>query len=513
MVFAKSDQELGCLVTRPLTDFHNVKQILRKHQDYQYHKDACKCMVEFQMRMENKRLPVYQEAQSAVAKRVWQNREKLRSIIKTIVWLGKQNVPLRGHRDDSSWLDIPDHNPGNLQALLNFRVEAGDEILREHFQTAKKNATYRSKTIQNELIELIGHWIRRQLVEEVKEAKFFSILADEVTDVSNKEQLSVLLRFLDREGEVREEFLHFVSCDQGVDGEAIAGYILSSLRGCGLDCNNLRGQGYDGAGAMAGAVKGVKSRIQAEFPLALYTHCASHKLNLAIVAACEIQAVRNAMAVIGKVSRFFMNSPKRQGALEAKIKLTDQPNRRKKVIDLCRTRWVARHDALDNFSQLYAVVIDVFEGIRLGPRGSWNSDTISDAASLLRSVTTFEFLMAFTVMYKVMAVVRGLSVSLQSTALDITKAYGYVSETVENLEDLRMNVVVNNTTWFEEAQKMSEGVGAECPSIPRRCGTQRNRDNHPADSAEEYFRRTITIPFLDHLISHLRSVTTTEQHG
>ena len=59
---------------------------------------------------------------------------------------------------------------------------------------------------------------------------------------------------------------------------------------------------YDEARSMAGATTGVKSRIQAKFPLPVYTHCASHKLNLAIVAACKTQAVRNAAAVIGKVA-------------------------------------------------------------------------------------------------------------------------------------------------------------------------------------------------------------------
>lgn len=98
-------------------------------------------------------------------------------------------------------------------------------------------------------------------MKEVKEAKFFAVLADEATDASNREQLSILLRFLDGAGEIREEFLQFVSCDEGVDGEAIARYILSSLQESGLDCNFLRGQGYDGAGAMAGATRGVKSRI------------------------------------------------------------------------------------------------------------------------------------------------------------------------------------------------------------------------------------------------------------
>ena len=86
----------------------------------------------------------------------------------------------------------------------------------------------------------------------------------------------------------------------------------------------MRGQAYDGAGAMAGSVSGVAARIRSLCPLALYTHCFSHKLNLVIVDACQVQAVRNAMGIImSKVALFFENSPKRQAALEEKISETE----------------------------------------------------------------------------------------------------------------------------------------------------------------------------------------------
>ena len=42
-------------------------------------------------------------------------------------------------------------NAGNFQALLDSRVESGDEILEEHFKTVPRTATYRSKTIENHL--------------------------------------------------------------------------------------------------------------------------------------------------------------------------------------------------------------------------------------------------------------------------------------------------------------------------------------------------------------------------
>ena len=81
------------------------------------------------------------------------NRQKLRFIIKTVVLCCKQNIALRGHHDDLSRIDEASGNPGNFQALLNFRVEAGDKVLANHFANAQRNATYRFKTIQNEIIE------------------------------------------------------------------------------------------------------------------------------------------------------------------------------------------------------------------------------------------------------------------------------------------------------------------------------------------------------------------------
>ena len=84
---------------------------------------------------------------------------KLLSIAKFVLLCDRQNIPLRGHRDDSKWLDSINHNPGNFQSILDFIVVSGDMVLKEHFQTSPQNAIYRFKTIQNELIEIIGEHI------------------------------------------------------------------------------------------------------------------------------------------------------------------------------------------------------------------------------------------------------------------------------------------------------------------------------------------------------------------
>ena len=70
-------------------------------------------------------------------------------------------------------------------------------MLRTYIETAPINALYTSKSIQNEMIDVIGSAIEAQIIKEIQAAKFFKILADEVTNCSNLEQVSIVIRFVD----------------------------------------------------------------------------------------------------------------------------------------------------------------------------------------------------------------------------------------------------------------------------------------------------------------------------
>jgi len=71
-------------------------------------------------------------------------------------------------------------------------VEDGNKVLANHFANGPRNATYRSKTIQNEIIEVLGTYIQDKIVAEINEAGAFSLLADEASDSSNEEQLPLI---------------------------------------------------------------------------------------------------------------------------------------------------------------------------------------------------------------------------------------------------------------------------------------------------------------------------------
>lgn len=456
--------------------------------------------IEFINRMESGRLFVYQSLQEQASTLVQSNRLKLKSILKTIIFCGKQMISLRGHREQAG----ANVNPGNFCALLDFRIDAGDTVLAEHFRTAAQNAQYNSPRIQNDLISCTGEWIRNQIVQEVKHAKFFSVSADEAADSSNKEQLPLVLCFVDATNSIREEFVEFILCDTGTSGNAVAGKILEALEEYGLNVDYLGGQAFDGAGNMAGKYRGAAAVIQSTCPKAVYVHCAAHSLNLCVVAACNIQMVKNMMGNMVELCLFFSNSPKRQLELEKHINSIEGATA-KKLVSLCKTRWVARIDALDVFFDLYPAVIKTLDVISEGSTSGWNAESCRSAENLMICTTKFQFIIAFIVTKKCFAYIKGLTTSLQKRAKDICQAYSEVSSIVSALSEVRETIDAKHKEWFDTAISLGQKVNAPPPQLPRRCSRQVARSNIPGETPEIYYKRTITIPFLDQFISHLNS--------
>ena len=65
----------------------------------------------------------------------------------------------------------------------------------------------------------------------MKKCRFYSVIADEVTDATNREQLSLVIRYFDPESKTAaERLLDFAACHLGVTSHAIAVTILDLLQ-------------------------------------------------------------------------------------------------------------------------------------------------------------------------------------------------------------------------------------------------------------------------------------------
>ena len=161
--------EPGMLVQRPLVSFSKALEVLSKHANRDFYKAAVVRAHAFMQVMSNNMPDIRCRMNQALMNRIATNRRKLASIIDTIVFCGRQNVALCGHHDSATDLERDtSENHGNFWALLKFRVDAGDTILKEHLETAAKNALYTSPIIQN---QIICNHIQQKILEKVKNAK------------------------------------------------------------------------------------------------------------------------------------------------------------------------------------------------------------------------------------------------------------------------------------------------------------------------------------------------------
>lgn len=426
--FATNRSTKGVLVNSAFTRWTKVTSTLGSHAMMEYHSESLTKADAFKCGYKHPERTIRGHFNKELVERIARNRSIMERIVRAILYLGKQGLALRGRGEDSK----RGSNPGNFLSLLHLMSE-NDEVLRNHLRVPdRRNATYISPHSQNEVISIIGKgFIQHQLLCEIREAKFYAVLADEVS-CHNVEQMPLCIRFVDKNCNIREEFLEFVPLKR-VTGIFIGEAILRKLEEWQLSADDMRGQGYDGAKSMSSDRVGCQAVIRQQAPLAVYTHCSGHCLNLVVAGALKLPNVRNAVDTVREIGLFFNTSPKREGLLieviNKHLTFSDTPSKRKPLIDMCRTRWVERIKAFAHFYQAFVFLEEALD-IMANPAihenypdfQDWDNDTKTRACCLIKALD-FEFLMSFTTTYRVLAIMEGITTRLQCSSIDIYDAF------------------------------------------------------------------------------------------
>ncbi|XP_022875406.1 zinc finger MYM-type protein 1-like [Olea europaea var. sylvestris] len=171
-------------------------------------------------------------------------RTRLTAVLDCTRFLLMQGLSSRGHDESKESL-----NKGNLIKLLNWYATCRKKINEVLFSNAPGNDQMTSPNIHKDLVNCCAVETIRSMINEMGDS-LFSILVDESRDNSVKEQMAVVLRFVDKSGQVKEPLLgicHIAdTCAQSLK-DAIDAMFSTH----GLSISSLRGQGYDGASNMS----------------------------------------------------------------------------------------------------------------------------------------------------------------------------------------------------------------------------------------------------------------------
>jgi len=263
------------------TGFRDCKKLserLTKHSDSSVHKES---MIRWMLRKSSDNQgtvieKIHQQSDSAVDR----NREVIETLARVCILCGRQDIALRGHDESSST-----SNPGIYRALVDL-LRLANKSFEDIFQQLPKNATYLSKDSQNDLLSASSDVISDCIVNEIKEAGMFTVIADDARDVSCTEQTSVCVRYV-LGSRVIERFLQFVDVHD-LDSLSLSNVIFSTFETKGIDVTKCVAQCYDGASVMSGRIHGVQARFRDMCGTpCIYVHCYAHRLNLVLVDACS----------------------------------------------------------------------------------------------------------------------------------------------------------------------------------------------------------------------------------
>ncbi|CAM9000202.1 unnamed protein product [Rhodiola kirilowii] len=188
-----------------------------------------------------------------------------------------QGLPFRGHDECEE-----SNNQGNFMELIKYTASLNQSINNVVIGEAPGNNQMVSPKIQKNIVHCFSQEVIRRIIEEIGD-DVFALLVDESSDVSYKEQMAVILRFVDKYGIIKERFIGVIHV-KDTSSMSLKSAIDSLFSEYGLSLKSVRRQGYDGASNMKGEFNGLRALISKENSSAYYVHCFAHQLQLVIVA-------------------------------------------------------------------------------------------------------------------------------------------------------------------------------------------------------------------------------------
>ena len=76
---------------------------------------------------------------------------------------------------------------------------------------------------------------RRRVIGNIKDRQYFPIVADEATDISKVEQMSITIRTCTKDYQIQEHVIGIRECKEGVSAKALFDMIKDTMTRCMLD--------------------------------------------------------------------------------------------------------------------------------------------------------------------------------------------------------------------------------------------------------------------------------------
>ena len=203
-------QARGAWVTRPVNNWVKAPSQLRMHERSEWHMAAVKKQA---MSLSTECSGnVVQQILAASEEEKKLNQELIKKLVRSLYFSVKHHIP----------------HTTIFKGLITLQIENGDIRLKAHRENCPHNATYESYATVVDLLACISKVLEENLLTSFKASRNFSLMADEATDISSKEDLSVCARWLENNKPV-DHFLGIVHAKE-TTAKGITSHLCTFLK-------------------------------------------------------------------------------------------------------------------------------------------------------------------------------------------------------------------------------------------------------------------------------------------
>ncbi|XP_039865626.1 THAP domain containing 12b [Simochromis diagramma] len=427
-------------------------------------------------------------------------REYLRSLFEAVVMLGKQSIPLMPLKASETEL-----KPNNFQALLDYRMNAGDEALKKRFEAMAVNSEYLSVTQQSQLLDICENTVREEMLMEVRESRFFSLVTGDLVEFANEKHLPLFLRFVNQQNVLREEFLDFVPFDG--DEPALVERLEAQLTDrWGLSMEDCRGQAHKATGISTTKMKAVAILLMEKYPLALHMPCSHMALNIHLANSLPFPNVQVVMETLRRIGAFFQ-AQSTQDELEKAISTHYQKNEEKGAAlkQACIPGWIEQHNVFDVLLDMLPPLLLCMDNIRDNEEGKFAASVVADGYSIAETLADFEIVVTIVILKNVLTFTRAFGRNLQGETLDVFFAANSLTAVLHSLNEVNDNIDVYHEFWYEEAVSVATMI--EIPvKVPRLFLRKQRAADVGEIQAEPYFKEYVTMPVIHGIMQEVEDM-------
>ncbi|KFM62958.1 Zinc finger MYM-type protein 1, partial [Stegodyphus mimosarum] len=469
-------------------DWKNAHSRISSHEVSKEHFASISALVNYQQtRKIDETFDIVKEKESTYWTTV------LRRVVEVIKFLAERGLAFRGDNEIHG-----DPSNGNFLGCIDLLAKF-DPFLEEHVRRygnpGRGKVSYLSSTTYEELIILLGSKVLEKIVTEIKEAKYYGITVDSTPDVSHTDQLSIVIRYVSKTGDIYERFLMFVKIEKH-DAKYLFDTLISVLENQGIDPKFCRCQSYDNAANMSGVYSGVQTRFREINSAATWVPCGAHSLNLVGTAAAEscLEAVKF-FEILQSLYNFFAASPQRWSKLRSlgsKIS----------VKRLSETRWSARYEAVKTLCAHYDDIRGILTNISTSE--GMKPTTVIEAQTLIHQMNTLEMVLLTVIWEDLLKHVDIVNKSLQEPGIEFNTMVRLYDSLIQYLSHCRTEDMYNS--YYLKAKALapdSEFKESETRVRKRKRQFDEGPDETPSRSAKDSFKINVFFIVLDVLCAEM----------